>query len=85
MQKTWNKFVYYLIEDKKKDVEEKEYQNTIESQLQLLDWEKFSEEILSKQSYEQEMIDLDREQFGMSSLGSFEGMVEDLLIMMLNY
>ena len=44
----WNKFVYDLIEAKKKNVEEDKYHALIESQLQLLGWAKYKGEICHK-------------------------------------
>ena len=48
MQEKWNQFVYYLLADKKKGVEEADYHNTIEVQLQLLGWTKYNNEICHK-------------------------------------
>lgn len=48
MQEKWNQFVYYLLADKEKGVEEADYHNTIEVQLQLLGWTKYNNEICHK-------------------------------------
>ena len=48
MQEKWNQFVYYLLEDKNKGVEEANYHFTIEAQLQLLGWMKYNNEICHK-------------------------------------
>ena len=50
MQDKWNQFVYYLCEDKKKNVDETKYHKGIEERLELLGWMKFKEEILHKQN-----------------------------------
>ena len=44
----WNQFVYYLCEDKKRNVDESKYHKGIEERLELLGWMKFKEEILHK-------------------------------------
>ncbi len=46
----WNQFVYYLCEDKKRNVDESKYHKGIEERLELLGWMKFKEEILHKQN-----------------------------------
>lgn len=48
MIEEWNKFVYDLIEAKKKNVEEDKYHALIETQLQLLGWAKYKGEICHK-------------------------------------
>lgn len=48
MIEEWNKFVYDLIEAKKKNVEEGKYHDLIETQLQLLGWAKYKGEICHK-------------------------------------
>lgn len=48
MQETWKAFVDYLLEDKKNNVGEAEYQSTIERQLQLLGWIRLKHEICHK-------------------------------------
>ncbi len=44
----WNQFVYYLCEDKKRNVDESKYHKGIEERLEFLGWMKFKEEILHK-------------------------------------
>ncbi|MDE7117898.1 MAG: DUF4357 domain-containing protein [Bacteroidaceae bacterium] len=48
MQEKWKAFVDYLLEDKKNNVGEAEYQKTIEKQLQLLGWIRLKNEIRHK-------------------------------------
>lgn len=44
----WNQFVYYLCEDKKRNVDESKYHKGIEERLEFLGWMKYKEEILHK-------------------------------------
>lgn len=44
----WNQFVYYLCEDKKRNVDESKYHKGIEERLEFLNWNQFKKEILHK-------------------------------------